>query len=272
MKENEVAVLVLTCDKYADIWPVFYSFFFKYWPACPYKIYNASNYQGFSHPKVSNMLSNQVSDWSTEVKAILKQIPEKYLIVLLEDYLIYKPVDENAVKETLSIMEENNALFLKLGCFPRKYNPLFEYDKLPGSALVGKIRNKQPFKINLQVGIWNKELLNGLLREGEDPWKFEVNGSERADEIPNPCLCFIEDPKKNYVHGPITYFCTALSRGVWMRDAIELCKKENIPVEIHNRKVETKFEFLYRQLYLKTPLSKRKYLDFIKSRFLNLQY
>jgi hypothetical protein len=269
---EDVAILVLSCDKYSDIWPPFYAFFFKYWPECPFKIYNASNHLSFSHPRVTNIHSGLDADWSTETKAILEQIKEKYVLILLEDYFIYKPVDMPTLLSSLEIMKKYNAQFLRLACFPSKYNLWWKYDKLNDAPFIGKIRNGEEYRINLQTGIWNKELLNNLIKQGESPWQFEINGSIRSNELPNPCLSIVEDPKKNYVHGPITYLCTALSKGIWMRDAIELCKKENISITIGSRGVETKFEYWFRKLYTQAPFSKRKYLDFIKSKFFKFQY
>lgn len=272
MAEEDVAVLVLSCDKYSDIWPVFYDFFFKYWPECPFKIYNASNHLSSTHPRVINIHSGLNSDWSTETKAILEQINEKYVIIILEDYFIYNPVDTPKLLDSLKIMKKYNALFLKLGCFPVSHASLWKYDKLHDAPFIGKIKNAQQYRVNLQLGAWNKELLHSLLKNGESPWQFEINGSKRSDEIPNPCLCIVEDPDKNYVHGPITYLCSALSKGIWMLDALELCRKENIPINLGDREVETKFEYWFRRLYTRTPLSKRKYLDFMKRKLFKFRY
>jgi hypothetical protein len=269
-KEN-LAILILSCDKYADVWPTFYDFLFKYWPDCPYKIYNASNFLSYEHQKVTNIHSKQLSDWSTETKAILNQIEEKHILLILEDYFVYRPVDMNLIKKSMDIMEEKDALFLKLSCFPSMHNSRWQYDKIGGKPFIAEIRLHQEYRVNLQIGVWNKKLLYDLIHNGESPWEFELNASERSNKIINPCLCIVEDPKKNYVHGPITYLCTALSKGVWMRDAIELCNKEQIKIEIGNRQIETHFEYLFRKLYTKTPLSKRKYINFLRNVF-HFQY
>lgn len=269
---EDVAVLVMSCDSYSDIWPPFYDFFFKYWNDCPFKIYNASNHLSFSHPRVESLHSGNDLDWSSVRRSVLKQIKEKYVIMFLEDYFIYKPVDMKALLDSIEVMKKHDAMFLKLSCFPVSHNSLWEYDKLPDVPFMGKIRNKQPYRISTQVGVWNRELLYNLLKDGESIWEFEINGSKRADEIANPCLCIIEDPKKNYVHGPITYLCTAVSKGIWMLDALELGRKEGITIDTSKRGIETNFEYWFRRLYTRTPLSKRKYLDFIRSRFFKFQY
>jgi hypothetical protein len=269
---EDIAVLVLSCDKYSDIWQAFYDFFFKYWNNCPFKIYHASNHLSFIHPGVIPVYSGIISDWSSETKIILEQIKEKYVLIILDDYFIYKPLDIPTLQASLKILKKLDALFLKLSCFPVSHRSLWEYDILPEAPFMGKIRDWQEYRINLQLGVWNRELLIRLLKPGETPWEFEVNGSIRSNNIPNPCLCIVEDPEKNYVHGPITYLCSALTKGIWMRDALELCKKESIPLATGNREVETRLQYLVRKIYIKTPLSKRKYLDFIRGRILKIPH
>ncbi len=269
---NDTAILVLSCDKYSDIWSTFYTFFFKYWNDCPFKIYHGSNYLSFDHPRVNNIHSEIVSDWSSEAKIILEQIKEKYIILILDDYFIYQPVDMPTLLNSLKIMKKLDAMFLKLSCFPVSHRSLWQYDILKEAPFMGKIWDGQEYRINLQLGVWNRKMLSSLINTGETPWQFELNGSKRSNGIPNPCLCIVEDPKKNYVHGPITYLCTALSKGVWMLDALELCRKEGINVNIGKREVETKFQYLLRRLYIRTPLPKRKYFDFLRNRIFKLRY
>ena len=36
------------------------------------------------------------------------------------------------------------------------------------------------FRVNLDTAIWRKNKLEKLLRDDEDIWQFEVNGTERA--------------------------------------------------------------------------------------------
>lgn len=272
MMEEDVAVVVMSCDAYSDIWPPFYDFFFKYWNDCPFTIYNGSNHLSFPHPRVVSIHAGIDTDWSSVRKAILKQVKEKYVIMLLEDYFVDGPVDMVTLRKSIDAMKKHNALFLRLSCFPVSHKSLWEYDVLPEEPFLGKIKEKQEYKINTQTAIWNRELLIDLLQDGESIWNFEIEGSKRADIFPNPCLCVVEDPKKDYVHGPIPYLCTAVSKGIWMLDAIELGKKEGIAIDTSKRGVETKFEYWFRKIYTKTPLSRRKPLDFIRHRIFKFQY
>ena len=271
MSDEDIAIVVPSCDKFSDVWNTFYSFFFKYWPDCPYKIYHGSNFLRFQNPRVTSLISNADDDWSARLKNILGQIKEKYIILILEDYFIYTRVDNKALHSALGVMEKYNALFLRTACWASSYNEIWPYEKLTDFPFAGKIKANATYRITTQIGIWNRELLISLLKNGESIWEFEIDASKRSEAYQEPCLCLVEDPNINYTHGPITYLCTAISKGIWMREAIELSKKENIKIE-SNRPVENRLEYFIRYIYMKTPLSKRKYLDFIKYRVLKTRF
>jgi len=43
---GKIAVLVVSCDKYADLWPPFFQLFLRFWPECPFSVYLISNQKG----------------------------------------------------------------------------------------------------------------------------------------------------------------------------------------------------------------------------------
>ena len=258
------AILILSCDKYADVWEPFFLFFKKYWSDCPFPVYLGTNQKQFSFYKVKQIFSNRNTTWSDELKVILEQIPEKYIIIILEDYFIYESVNNDKISEIIEVMKKNDAAYMKLGAFPAKYNELWPYTTLSGADDIGVIAKDSKYRLCLQTAIWNKDVLLSLLNPTENPWQFEIEGSKRSNFIDNPFLCIIADPSKKVVHGPIQYYCTALSAGKWMRGAIRLCEKENIPIDLTIRPVESLFEELKRKIYIGLPIPLRKMVDYTK--------
>ena len=45
--EKKIAFVVLTCDKYSDLWPMYIHFFEKNWQDCPYDRYFVTNHDNF---------------------------------------------------------------------------------------------------------------------------------------------------------------------------------------------------------------------------------
>jgi hypothetical protein len=122
------------------------------------------------------------------------------------------------------------------------------------------------YRVCLQAAVWNKKIFLQLLKDKESPWQFETEASKRSCLISNPFLCMIEDPDKTYVHGPVTYYCTAITKGRWMRGALKLCAKENISIDLTARETETVREELIRKLYTFLPGWLKKIFDFINHR------
>lgn len=265
MKESsEIAVLVLSCDKYKDLWDPFFDFFFKYWTDCPYNVYLASNKIKYERQGVTSLLAGELTNWSNETSIILNQIKEEYVIVILEDYFIYKTVNILQLDKCYKFLKENNGLFFQLAIFPTDHREWWDYD-ITNDKEIGKIKKNQTYRINLQIGIWSKTGMLHVIKEGESPWEFEIEGSKRSNNLEMDCYCLLDNLNLKYVHGPITYLCTALSRGVWMREAIGLAKKNNIVLDITKRKVEGRWDYLKRKVYFAMPFKFRKYMDFIKS-------
>lgn len=264
---TQAAILVLSCDKYADIWNPFFSFLFKFWNDCPYKIYLGTNELKYSDQRVISVPSGSPKDWSNDTISILQQIPEKYVIVILEDYFVYAKPDQHLLDRSIAMMEENKAVFMRIACFPSDHFEDYAYDSIPGKEPFVSTRKDARYRVNLQTGIWNREDLIRLIIPGESPWKFELDASERSRNSERAFLGIRETSGLRYVHGPIPYLCTALSRGVWMRDAIDLCRKNNIHLETGNRPVEGKFRYFRRRWYHRMPYGMRKYIDYLNSLF-----
>lgn len=268
---RKTAVLVLSCDKYQDLWNPFFSFFSKYWDDCPFKVYLGTNFIEYCNPQVTTLKSNIISTWSAEVLIILDQIKEEYLIIILDDYFIYQSVDNNKLLYLISVMIQEHSGYMKISSFPQKYNGLWPYTPLKQNKEIGEISPEAKYRVDLQIGIWQKDLLKSLINKKESPWEFEINASIRSRSINRPFLILKENPKMKIVHGPITYYCTAISRGKWMRGAIKLCKSENVEIDLFERKTETIFEEYWRWLYIKMPIWMRKIVDFIKFRLFKIQ-
>ncbi len=262
---NTTAILVLSCDKYSDIWPVFFDFFDMYWAHCPYPVYLGTNFAKFERKGVTQLFSNKRTTWSDELATILEQIREKNVILILEDYFIYKQVDNKALDDIIALFDRKNAAFCRLACFPRMYDELWPFKSIKDTLDHGEILPGAKYRVCLQTALWNKNDLKSLLRSDEDPWQFEIEGSKRTSELNKPFLCLITDPRNKEVHGPITYYCTALSAGKWMRGAIKLCRENNIQID-SNRPIESRLLTLKRYIYIHSPIGVRKLFDFIQHR------
>jgi hypothetical protein len=264
---SDTAILILSCDKYADAWQPFFDLFHKFWPDCEFPVYLGTNEKSFNSPTVKVIHSGKAADWSTDTKNILEQIPEKYIIVLLEDYFLQNPVDKSWLKECVNYMKENDAAFMRIASFRKDHFPMYAFDIDERHPRFGINRKNTSYRVNLQGGIWNTKDLIALIKEGESPWEFEVKGSERSNASEKLFAGIVESAERDILTGPVPYLCTAITKGTWMREAIELCKKEKIHLDLTIRPVESRLAFSRRKFYHALPFGVRKYLDFFSAKF-----
>ena len=250
----EKIILVPSCDKYADLWKPFFAFRDKFWNDPSSRFYLSVNTSHFTHAGVEVIKTGPSSNWSDELKIALGQVPGNYFLLVLEDYFIYQPVDNRIIERLFKIAEDENADFLRLGCFPSRYNSYWPYTPLPRYQDLAEIKPGAKYRVNLQVAIWKKQSLLDLVVSGETPWEFEINASERANRKKFKALCVIEEKGKNGIHGPLVYIGGAITKGKWMLDALRLAKQNKIRLDLSHRLVETKKEEVLRKLYVSTPL------------------
>jgi len=234
----DVGVLVSSCDRYSDLWSPFFKLFFRYWEDCPYPVYLISNFRLYPDSRVKGILVGEDIDWSSNMYSALRQITHPMVILLMEDYLLDRPVDTVRIEELVSYMQKRGAVCMRLFPCPGPETAC------PDNREVGEILRGADYRLSLQAAIWRRDILLALLRRGETPWELEVMGSRRSDEIDLPFLSVTRDSSP-----PISYFCTAIVRGYWARGALSLCRREGIEVNLTARECEPWQRYLKRIIW-----------------------
>jgi len=179
MKEkNKIAILVLSCDGYSDLWDDFFNLREKFWPDCPYRWYVVTETKEYIRTGVDVIKCGKELNWAGRFRHAVKSVDADYIGVFLEDYFIKSIVDNTRISEYLNLMQKDNVMFLNMGdvfkhIIGRKD---VEYYK---EHLI-RIPKHLRYGIDTAAAFWNKEYL--LERLGEDDysaWKFE---SDRCDE------------------------------------------------------------------------------------------
>jgi hypothetical protein len=232
-ESNELSVLVLSCDKYKDLWDPFFTLFSKYWSDCPCKIYLCSNNYEYKNGKIITIKTGDDITWSLTVKKCLQEIDSRYILLLQEDFLLRSPVDNSEIQRLFQVVKRMQA-----GCL-RLYPSPPPQKIISGENNIGEILKGSEYRVSLQAAIWEKRVLSSLLKEEEDPWQFEHKGTLRSDSLET---IFLSVKGK----AVIDYFSTAVVGGVWLRNAVNLCKKEGIVVRKDLRKIEPYKDYLLR--------------------------
>jgi hypothetical protein len=169
------AVLVPSCDAYADLWKPFFTLFWRYWPDCPFPVYLGANRRRYDDPRIVSLPADVELDWGHRVSEHVAAVPTPYVLLVLEDFFWRRPTPTGQVVAMLHALRALDGEMLRLTNRPRPDEPLPRY------PAIGRIRPGAPFRVSTQAAIWRTATLLDLMRPGESIWEFEVAGSRRSD-------------------------------------------------------------------------------------------
>jgi hypothetical protein len=214
-----VAVLVVSCDKYADLWRPFFDLFFHYWSDCPFPIYLLSNTASVNIAGVRGIPVGPDASWSDGLLRALAQIEENYVFLFLEDLLLTGLVDTSAVEAVLGWFVSSQGNYIRLSGFPP-----------PDAALtdtVGTVAQHTIYRTATVLSVWRRQMLAELLRPGESAWDFETAGSVRSEAHEG-----FYSTRRNYIS-----VMNAIIKGKWQRAALRKTESLCLGFEVGARAV-----------------------------------
>lgn len=219
---DKTAVLVLSCDKYSDLWRPFFEIFWKRWPDCPYPVYLGSNHKTCSDPRVRTVCVGDDKSWASSVKGMLDQINMPRVILLLEDFIFLKDVDTKRVMQLVDISVQEEVDCLRLRPSPPASRPLRGH---PG---LGEILRGEPYRASAQAAIWNTRFLRRLLLPTFSAWDFEFTGTVLSDRMGGKFWCVLEQA---------LFYRHCVERGLWLEHGIANCRAAGVEPDLSVRGV-----------------------------------
>lgn len=224
-------LLVISCDKYADLWKPFFTLFFHQWPDCPYPLYLGSNFKTYPDERVIPITIGDDISWTSGVRQMLNHINAEYIILFLEDFLIKRKVNTRAVDRLVQIARERRVGCLRLAALlPLSLPPTRPLAEFPG---LGVIEPGEPYRVTAQAAVWSVETLRHLLVPGFNAWEFEAIGTQLSEDMPDPFWGLYE-PAIVYDHG--------VEKGKWKPEGLAICREAGVQVDLGPRPVFTEEE------------------------------
>lgn len=217
-----VAVFVCSADSRRDVLDRTLLSVMKFWPDCPYPFYVGVNTAERPLPIGIPVLAGP-SGWHSECALQLAQLREKYLIVILDDFLLSARVDQRRVSDLVNITTALNLDYLRLIPLGRSL-----FARVTGQRLhqmgqgVEQIGSDHPFYSALQIAIWRKEYLQPRLSAQRSIWEFERECPTSSVHCAITCT-----PPFIYQH--------LVERGLWLPHARLLLRQAGLPSELGDR-------------------------------------
>lgn len=173
---KKYSVLVVSCDKYESLWPAFFERFFKYWPTPYPTIYLVTNNKNATFDNVTTLMVGNENNWSKGLADALAMINDEYVYLLLDDIFIDEVVKEERLELLAKFCQKNNAGYLNTKGTP------YPRGKDMGDK-IKEITIGSHYRASLCNAFWKRSTLEFLLKDGESPWQFEINGTKRAEVL-----------------------------------------------------------------------------------------
>ena len=217
MYKSNLTLLYSTCDKNEFLWEGFFLLLDKYWKKFDGDIIFNSESKTYTNSKynLKYSLNQYGANWSRRFYKSLKLVKTKYVLVILDDFYIDDYVADDIINECIQKMNQNKNIkgFL--------FSQLTNNKKTDWKGFE-KIKHFKNYRINLKIGLWDKEYLMNLCRDNETPWEYEVLMSLRSFFKPGDIYAVTLDYKIKYFPTSEGYL---LQRGYLDMDLKNLYKK-----------------------------------------------
>ena len=213
---SSVAIVVSSCDAFFDAWRPFVYFFRKHWRDCPFPIFLIVNQLRVRSTLLQPIAVGPDRGWASNMQAALAQVSKPYVLYFQEDYFLNGEIKrEQLASDFAYAFERDAASFCLYG------RSQLEPDFVAINDRFGIVPRDSDGRTRLQATLWKKEVLCSALRRGETAWNMEARASERTRD-----LFALSYMRRDNV--PIPYLMSAISRGLWTREAIALCENEHL--------------------------------------------
>ena len=241
--ELDVSAVVVSHDRFADVWPGFFALLFRFWPDRPYPLYLISNHLTFPDERIIPLRVGDDLSWSQTLARGLERITSRHLLIILEDFYLTAPVDTAHIRRLHNAMVDAGAVYLRLMASPKPDRP---HPKLP---IVGFIDKGAPYRTSLQIAFWDRLTLLNLLRTHETPWDFEIKGSRRSDDLLGAFLSICDGV-------PSIPYIQTVRRGKWLPHAIRHFASLGITFDTASRPVESELYLWWQETLVRRLLGR----------------
>ncbi|MBF0105204.1 MAG: hypothetical protein HQM16_07740 [Deltaproteobacteria bacterium] len=216
---DDCALLISSCDGYADLWTPFFNLLHKNWPDCPFPVFLITEEKRPVIDHVTPLALGKNLDWSSLLLKALDAVGSTCVLFMLEDFFLREPIDTQRILHLLGQMK-NDALNM-LRVTPNR-GPNRGID----GKEFGEISREAPYRVSTQAAFWRVTVLKNLLVAGESAWQFEMYGSTRSRDLANFVAVWQD---------ALTYRHHVVERGKWFPWEYNRFKKMNIGVDIKAR-------------------------------------
>jgi hypothetical protein len=238
-KDASIPILVVSCDRYQDVWHPFFQSFFKNWTDCPYPVHLVSNTFQYPDLRVSTITVGADVDYSSNLIKAVSQVSQEWLIFWVDDRPPASPVDTDQLVKLIKLAQSKNAGYLRLiPCNP----PAF----VDEAEEIGELPKGTRYRVSMTIALWKKSTLLEVLRAGETAWDIEKRGGvERSNQLDDKFYALAIEKRK---YAPLKDI-HLIAKGKLMLRGEAFLKQEGLLHHLEQRQKTTFLRHIYIELY-----------------------
>jgi hypothetical protein len=212
-------IIVLSCSKNEDTFLPFCHFMERYYPEHPEVIYFTD---GIINPFYKTIaVKNELATWTKGFREFLNQIEDDYVLLMIDDCFIRKPVDRAKIEfaEVIIGREENVACMN----FEKSWDKNDVYTEYVGWK---KRQHGSEYEVSLMCGIWDRKKLLHVVDRDCNPWTIELQQDGKGYDY------YINSGDYIIDWGYETFKPFGKVKGVWTEEAKRFLESEGYHVGI----------------------------------------
>lgn len=234
-KFKDIAILFVGFDGYKDVWDHCFSLLNKNWSDRP-KTYLACSELQPNYENVEVINAGKDAEWSRKVQVALEKIPQKYVLLMLEDFFVSDIVDNEVFDSVLNTVKTDGIKFYQV-LVQLIHQSAIKGESYKGNKNIHIIPVDKKYPLNLQAAIWEKEFLEECVgKENYNAWQFEINQIERTN-INRDRIEFLIDDRNicNITH--------TIVQSKYLPGAVKSLKKKGYIIGDNDRECLSKVEY-----------------------------
>lgn len=232
----ELAILLNTCDKYADVWKPFFDALSNCWDVSDINIYINSESVDYVDDRfnIINVHPTKVMPWSDRLKYCVSQIKEEYILNIEEECILEAKVDVKHIELAMTMHKNNKNIasiwLMHVPCAIEENDEEF----LP------YVKRKYDYRnlIIQQSCIWKRSKWLNYIKANENPWEYESLGSARGVYDQDEFYVVRDDQAEVLKYG----YGYLIFRGYWCSEELEKLEKMGYSFDKTKREILTRAE------------------------------
>lgn len=181
---NQITMLILSCDKFSDLWDGHVQMLERNWPDRDMETFIVTDKETMKrYPGICIINAGETKEWSERLQFALEQVQTPYVFITLDDYFLIKKVNNQNIERLVALMEERKIDYVRLFKRPTKATK----EAIDGYPKLYHVDRAFKYSVNLYSGIWKKDFIYSCVQNPLNAWEFEVSLSKMACKYQAEC-------------------------------------------------------------------------------------